>query len=84
MQKLLLFVAVLCGIFYLRRWLAKDQESHRHHRGVVGPGEEAEPQSMRECVVCGVLVPEAEAVCIDKTYYCSLAHAEAHRGGKPR
>lgn len=35
--------------------------------------------SVKECAVCGVHVPESEALEHDGRYYCSVAHKNSHQ-----
>ncbi|MEN3111444.1 PP0621 family protein [Uliginosibacterium paludis] len=81
MQKLLLFVLVLCGIFYFRRWLEKKGDTSGAQTGApVAPGKRVE--HVRECRECGILVPESEAVKVEDDYYCGDEHARRHAGSR--
>ena len=71
MQKLLLFLFVLYGIWYVRRhWLRADGEA-----GPAQPPHEAPVETMRECRHCGLVVPESEGVQVGEAFYCSSEHA---------
>ena len=72
MQKLLLFLLVLWGIWYVRQhW------SRAERQEPAAPPREARVETMRECRHCGLLVPESEGVQVGDDFYCSPQHARA-------
>lgn len=78
MRNLLLFVLVLIVIFYVRRWF---QRSEKSGTPAQIPPQESSAERMCECCVCGVLVPESEAVRVRDAHYCSLEHARSDKAG---
>jgi uncharacterized protein len=76
MQKLLVFVLVLVGIYYVRRWFEQTRSATPPRRGA-----ERDVEHVRECRRCGVLVPESEAVKAGEDYYCCPEHARQQESG---
>jgi len=78
MAKVLLFIAVLLGIWWMRRVMSD-------HGGRTQSDEAEQPpkalgETVRPCAQCGVHVPESEGVIDSSGFYCS----EAHRRMGPR
>lgn len=81
MQKLLLFFLLLAGIFYLRRWFQREESSAREPRQEARRQQADRVETMRECHLCGVLVPESEAVVVAGEHFCCDAHAREFGAG---
>lgn len=83
MSKLLLFFLVLVGIFYLRRWMQRDDAPARIPvpRQDVQSAEQPAEQ-MRECLQCGLLIPDSEAVRVRDAHFCCIDHAREYEAGK--
>lgn len=75
MQRLFLFFLVLLVVGYVRRvWQARPRKD-APPASEVPRGEGAE--TVRECALCGVLVPESEGVLAKGDFYCSAEHARS-------
>jgi uncharacterized protein len=76
-RNLLLFLLVLCGIWWIRRALNKPGAGSD---ASPPPGEE-EPargiERMVECAHCGIHVPETESLSSEGRHYCCAAHRVA-------
>ncbi|MDQ8020973.1 MAG: PP0621 family protein [Moraxellaceae bacterium] len=76
MQKLLLFILLLVGIYFLRRALGAKKPG-----GASGSesGAQSTPaldgEAILACSRCGVLVPRSEGVSEHEHFYCSADHA---------
>lgn len=74
MQKLVLFLFLLVGVWYVRRqWSQPDNETPSSP-----PEAPSRSETMRECRYCGVLVPESEGLSADGGFFCSAEHVRAH------
>ncbi len=72
MQKLLVFLAIIFGVYLMRRILS-GRASHEADRQkpVVNNAE-----SMVECAHCHLLVPESEGIKAGGVYFCSAEHRQ--------
>ncbi len=70
MKYLVLLLAVLAGIWWIRQQRKPDQ----------APGKKSGPQTMVPCAHCGTHVPEDDAVRGSRGLYCSTAHRDSHEG----
>ncbi|MBL8437373.1 MAG: hypothetical protein JNM61_04160 [Zoogloeaceae bacterium] len=77
MGKLLLFVAILVGVYLLRRALAKPPERARGGPAPRGPAADPGAERMVACDHCGVHFPESEAVSAGGRVYCCEQHRQA-------
>lgn len=75
MGKVLLFIAILVGIYLIRRALAKPPAGMQEG-GQKGP-ERPSVERMVACDHCGVHFPESEAVKAGGGVFCSEAHRQA-------
>lgn len=71
MQKLLLFILLLVGIYFLRRALAAKSRGGADKAQAPAP----DGESMLACSRCGVLVPRSEGVSESGHFYCGAEHA---------
>lgn len=69
MGRLLLFLLVLFGIWWLRRKFARDDRPEPPPRA-----RERAVEAMRACAHCGVHVPESEALIDGAHAFCSDQH----------
>lgn len=78
MQKLVLFILLLMGVWYVRRLWAQGEKD------ASGARPETPPRSERmcECRSCGVLVPESEGMVADGEFFCSAEHARNHAAAR--
>lgn len=81
MQKLLLFIAVLVGVFYVRKYLQRMANPPRRAAPDTArrQPDAIEAETMRECAHCGVLVPPSESVTEGDACFCCAEHARAGR-----
>ena len=70
MKYLVLLLAVLAGIWWIRQQRKPDQPTTR----------KSGPQVMVPCAHCGTHVPENDAIRGARGLYCSLAHRDSHEG----
>ncbi len=70
MKYLVLLLAVLAGIWWIRQQRKPDQ----------APSKKSGPQVMVPCTHCGTHVPENDAIQGAHGLYCSAAHCDAHEG----
>ena len=70
MKYLLIVIAVLAGVWWLRQQRKPDQT----------PTHPSGPQVMLPCAHCGTHVPEADAIRSTHGVYCSEAHRQSHEG----
>ncbi|MEY4439393.1 MAG: hypothetical protein RIQ36_857 [Pseudomonadota bacterium] len=70
MKYLVLVLAVLAGIWWIRQQRKPDQ----------APGKTSGPHVMVPCSHCGAHVPEGDAVRGTSGLYCSAAHRDSHEG----
>jgi uncharacterized protein len=71
MKYLLLLLAVLAGVWWIRKQRRPDRPSQSQPPGA---------QTMVACTHCGVHVPEADLVTGQRGAYCSEAHRQRHEG----
>jgi len=83
MSKLLLFILVLVAIFFVRRWMQRDEAPAREPRSREGSQvAELPAEQMRECLQCGLLIPDSEAVRVGDAHFCCIDHAREHEAAK--
>lgn len=78
MQKILLFILLLVGIYFVRRAITRRDADTTHPRtGRPGsPGATERIESMHACAHCGLVVPRSECVEADGVLYCGSEHAQ--------
>ncbi len=74
MRQILLFLAFLFGIWWLRRKFGDDKRSPDNDKTRVAPPTRKLPEKISPCAHCGVLVPESEGVLVGERFYCCEAH----------
>lgn len=80
MSKLLLFLLLIFAIYQLRR-LSSQGKAQRPARGRQQPADKP-VETMRECRLCGLLVPNSEGVEDEDGFFCCAEHARRYRGGQ--
>lgn len=79
-MKYLVVIAVLLVVFWLWR-AGRDSGARAVPRDRGAPKKNPPQLEMVRCRVCGVHLPEADAVRADAAYYCSVEHLnQAERG----
>lgn len=74
-RNLLLFLLILCGIWWIRRALNKPGATAQSPERATG-----DPERMVECAHCGLHVPETESLSDQGRHYCCAAHRLAGPG----
>lgn len=79
MKALIILLAILAGIWLWRSGRQKSLGSREQQPPRSAPSS-GEPASMVVCAVCGVHVPQSEAVAGRLVSYCSQAHRQQAEG----
>lgn len=82
-MKYLIVLVVILIVFWLWRSGRNALDASRREAGRGAAARKNAPAQLEmvRCPVCGVHLPEAEAVRADATYYCSIEHLNQARGG---
>ena len=80
-MKYLIVIAVMLVVFWLWRSGRDSAARQQPPRDRPAPNKAPPQLEMVRCQVCGVHLPEAEAVRADARYYCSVEHLnqDGHR-----
>jgi uncharacterized protein len=75
MRSLLLFLLLLCVVYFLRRKFSAGPARSAPPESVAPPAVR-EAEQVLPCAHCGVLVPHSEGVESHGRFYCSAEHAQ--------
>lgn len=91
MKYLLIFIAIVLGLFMAKKQWRAAQEKLRRDDLAVKPVDsdapasavENAPQSMVACAHCGVYLAQSQALKQNGRNYCSAEHVQADQHAKP-